>query len=401
MNSLELVEYAVYHWTLGGSHGLPGIDEKGFFDQEFFKEYAKKKNTYQDFVERFKEIKKDSCLNDNNSLMLCSGGVDSSLLACFRAENLTGVQQLLLHTAYVNHGNNDVYKFQRIVQKYPSISYLSTLDHYSYLRGIDYLSRKKFHQNIFSPTLATALGRLDCDQFSSLITGSGPDEIFYGMEKYSWSIFEELQKLPRVSALEKLDPRYNEEVYSRLFNKEGHELYEAVLKNRKKLYINIDELGMDIFDSQRLLAYATVTTQHMQLFNQLATFFNLEHKAPYLNLDLVKMALLTPLTELVDLRGDKRVEMGKKYLKQYLLGFMDHDHVYGTKIGFHAPVNDYFLQNGIKCFENITDCMPSWLDKDKTLIEIQKRYQREAQGDYFLYSIYNILMHNTDTVYAN
>ena len=52
----------------------------------------------------------------------------------------------------------------------------------------------------------------------------------------------------------------------------------------------------------------------MQLFNSIAQFFSLKHRAPYLNDELV-LALSTPLADLVELGVDKRVEIEKKYLK--------------------------------------------------------------------------------------
>ena len=79
MNDLELVEYAIFHWVFGSNHDLPGIDQSGFLDTNFFNSYARKKNNYKDFAELFGLISKDLCLNDVKSLMLCSGGVDSSL----------------------------------------------------------------------------------------------------------------------------------------------------------------------------------------------------------------------------------------------------------------------------------------------------------------------------------
>ena len=116
--------------------------------------------------------------------------------------------------------------------------------------------------------------------------------------------------------------------YSKLLNAEGRELLENVKQKRRRLYESIAALEFNIFDSQRILAYATVTAQHMQLFNKIGGLFKLEHRAPYLNEQLVRLALTTPLDQFVELGRDKRVEIGKKYLKKYLSKYMSGDHVY-------------------------------------------------------------------------
>ena len=98
------------------------------------------------------------------------------------------------------------------------------------MSGIDFLSQNNFFQNTYGPTLAFALDSANAHKFSSLITGSGPDELFYGMEKYSWDVFEKLSELPTPEALERLDPRYNEEAYGRVFNNAGEELFFFFLR---------------------------------------------------------------------------------------------------------------------------------------------------------------------------
>jgi hypothetical protein len=149
---------------------------------------------------------------------------------------------------------------------------------------------------------------------------------------------------------------------------------------------------MNIFDSQRLLAYTTVTAQHMQLFNKISELFNLKHKTPYLNNQLVGLALSAPLEDLVELGSDKRVEVGKKYLKKYLSQYMSEDHVYGKKIGFHAPTTNFVFEYSRSFLIENIDYLPSWLDKDKTLDEIKSRFNVSNQStDYFLYSLLNVI----------
>jgi asparagine synthetase B (glutamine-hydrolysing) len=158
------------------------------------------------------------------------------------------------------------------------------------------------------------------------------------------------------------------------------------------LYESIAELKMNIFDSQRVLAYATVTAQHMQLFNKIASLFNFEHKAPYLNDQLVSLALTTPLGELVELGLDKRVEIGKKYLKRYLAQYMSEDHVYGKKIGFHAPTSKFIFEYSKNFLLQHIEYLPSWLNRDKTINEINDRLDvSNYSSDYFLYSLVNII----------
>jgi asparagine synthetase B (glutamine-hydrolysing) len=331
-------------------------------------------------------------LSDNDALILCSGGVDSSLLACFRNQNLQTGSQSFFHTSYVHHNNNDLQKFINVLELCPGNSFVSSINEVGYLAGIEFLSKHKFYQNTYAPTLAYALSSIGEHSFSCFITGSGPDELFYGMEKYSWDTFEKLSDVPIATALEKLDPSYNSQVYSQLLNSKGKELYESVRHKRQALYESIAELEMNIFDSQRLLAYATVTAQHMQLFNKIALLFNFKHKAPYLNEQLVRLALSTPLDELVELGSDKRVEIGKKYLKKYLSQYMAEDHVYGKKIGFHAPTTKFVYEYSRSFLIENIDFLPSWLDKDKTLKELESRFNAPIETtDYFLYSLVNVI----------
>ena len=232
MTECELLEYAIYHWVFGGDNQLPGLNDQGFVDPDFFDNYPIKTN-YEAFSDLFSLVKYDPCLSDNRALMLCSGGVDSSLLACFRSQNLTEHPQNLIHTSYVNHDNNDLRKFINVLDACPSNSYVSSISATGYISGIEFLSKHKFCQNTYAPTLAFALSSIEAHNFSCLITGSGPDELFYGMEKYSWDTFEKLSDIPIAQALEKLDPSYNFQSYSKLLNDQGLELLEGVKGKRE------------------------------------------------------------------------------------------------------------------------------------------------------------------------
>lgn len=399
MNNAELMEYAIYHWVHGGNYGLPGLNQDGFFDHKFFREYSLKTD-FKNLFDQFALIKNDPSLNDKESLMLCSGGVDSSLLACFKKDNLKATPQNFLHTSYVGHNNNDLHKFNNILNFCPGNSFVSSIDKHGYLSGLEFLSDNNFFQNTYAPTLAFSLKSINTNKFSCLVTGSGPDELFYGMEKYSWDVFEKLSEIPIAKALEKLDTSYNLETYTKLFNKEGEDLFQIVNQKRCAIYKNIAELGMPIYDSQRLLAFSTVTVQHMQLFNTVGQLFNLKHKAPYLNLELVKLALSTPLIQLVSSSIDKRVEMGKKHLKIFLSKYMTNDHIYGKKIGFHAPASKYVYEYGQSFIKKNIEFLPTWLNKDLTLKELKNRYgnQNNLLKDYFLYSLINVLKYNIKNI---
>ena len=208
MTDLESLVYSNYQWGLGGDYLLPGLNEKGFVDPDFF-DAPPKKNNYTAFSDLFDLIKYDPILNNNEGLMLCSGGVDSSLLACFRSQNLTEIPQNLIHTSYVGHNNNDLQKFINVIEACPSHSFVSSIDAKGYVAGIEFLSTHNFYQNTYAPTLAFALSSIETHGFSTLITGSGPDELFYGMEKYSWDTFEKLSEKSIPQSLEGLDPTYN------------------------------------------------------------------------------------------------------------------------------------------------------------------------------------------------
>ena len=393
MTEEDLLEYSIYHWVFGGDYALPGLDNHGFVNPNFFDDYPQNSD-YETFVGLFESIKHDPCLNDDKGLLLCSGGVDSSLLACFRNQTLLESSQRLIHTSYVGHNNNDLGKFVNVLEACPSDSYVLSIDSKRYLSGIEFLSMHKFYQNTYAPTLAFALKSIVPENFSSLITGSGPDELFYGMEKYSWDKFENLSNKPIAQALELLDPSYNFQCYSKLLNGQGLELLNNVQVKRRRLYESIAELEMNIFDSQRILAYATVTAQHMQLFNKIGQIFKLEHRAPYLNSQLVRLALTTPLHELVELGRNKRVEIGKKYLKRFLSQYMSESHVYGKKIGFHAPTTEFIFGYSKKFLMQNIEHLPYWLSKEKTIREINLRFEVGVElTDYFLYSLINVIKH--------
>ena len=226
---------------------------------------------------------------------------------------------------------------------------------------------------------------------TQLITGSGPDELFYGMEKYNWDFFVSLSSLPVEKALEKIDVAYNVKSYKLLLNSYGLELLKEIQNSRRNMYKKISSIYNNIFDAQRLLAYVTVTAQHMNLFNKIAEFFNLKHRAPYLDEKFVKLAFSIPINLLINPQlNAHNVEIGKYHMKKFLEKFMHTEHVYSKKIGFHAPTTKYIYENNImELLDNIENSRVSnFLDMDKTKSLLSERINDpNNREDYFLYSI--------------
>ena len=390
---LQQVEYAVYHWNFGYNSKLPGLNESGFPDPSFFMASYSAENFREIFSNIINNLRNLETLMRKDALLLCSGGVDSSLLALMRNYGCKDFLQSMLHISYIDHPDNDLTKFTSILNNFKSFSTIISLTGDEYIKGIESLHNNSFYQNTYAPTLSFALSRVIASLSSrSLITGSGPDELFYGMEKYTWDVFENYSALPVNAALEKLDPTYNEDTYLKLFNQKGLELFSEVKNNRKKLYQIISEIRPNIFEAQRLLAFSTVTAQHMELFSKVSAIYGLDHHAPLLNSEIVELALNTPIFDLVDLESGKSVEIGKKHLKLFLAEYMPKSHVYDRKIGFHAPATHYIKKYGKATLLNNLCYLPSWLDVDKTKKELENRFNNHHERDYFLYSLFNIIL---------
>ena len=78
---------------------------------------------------------------------------------------------------------------------------------------------KKYFGNTYAPTLYYMFKHKLQNKYKYLITGSGPDELFYGMEKYNF-VFS-LSNMKIEKALEILDVKYNYEKYKLVLNKKG------------------------------------------------------------------------------------------------------------------------------------------------------------------------------------
>lgn len=390
----DFVEYGVYHWVSGYQSGLHGLDSNGFFENQFTSRIRSKSHKIEDLIDWLRVELPVWDKNVSHPLLLCSGGVDSSSLVAALQEKS---KLWLLHTMYCEHSRNDLDKFSTLLSHYPLRSTLISINQNQYLEGLDELWKIGFIQNTYAPTCAFALAQSQELRFSHLVTGSGPDELFYGMEKYPPLFFHNLTNLRVELALEKIDTPYNLEPYKLLLNSFGREILESVIQKRRSHYAHIAEISDDIFQAQRLLAYSTVTSQHKSLFDGLAKNASLEHIAPFLRADLIEIALSIPVLDLMENSNplSNEVESGKAHLKKFLASFLPADHVYSKKIGFHAPTTNYLHSVGFESiYKNLRfDLLGKYFDLDALKNEIRNRLEQGAPinpKDYFLYSIINL-----------
>ena len=392
----EILEFGVFHWILGSDTSLPGVTGSGMPDPEFFAPLTKSPVTRPESISEWLE----TCLPNwvtkagGDPLILCSGGVDSSLIVA--AASRAGSSCDLIHTAYVQHNNNDLYKLFGVLEYFPSLTRIASISAPQYLSGLELLWKNRIPQNTYGPTIAFALNAFYPKTKKILVTGIGPDEFFYGMEKYPYDHFQAKEQWPVAEALESIDTPYNLNAYRQVLSRKGEEVLDAVISKRKRLYTEIAAICDSIYDAQRLLAYCTVTAQHESLFSAVAGMMGTRHFAPFLDPELIKTVFSIPVRSLLDPDGEtSRVEIGKYHFKKYLAELMPDDHVWSKKIGFHAPTTSFMHAPCFRPhFENIDyDVLPAFLDKGKVKALINDRLMA-AQGpllvDYFLYSILNL-----------
>ena len=84
MNLENIIEYAIYHDNLDKKISLPGI-KKGMPIKSFF--FRKSKYNINDFKNLISNTINNSLKKKDNINLLCSGGVDSSLLAIYLIKN--------------------------------------------------------------------------------------------------------------------------------------------------------------------------------------------------------------------------------------------------------------------------------------------------------------------------
>jgi asparagine synthetase B (glutamine-hydrolysing) len=382
----KCVEYALYHDNYERKSDLPGLvnglPEKKFFNN---KEY----NNLNDCENLFEYILKNEIEKIDNFSILVSGGVDSSILLGKSVEVRKNF--LAIHTAYKNHDLNDIHKLNKLKKFYKFNSKIIKISTNEYFKGMHNSWKNKYYGNTYSPTLYYALKK---DNKKILITGSGPDELFYGMEKYPIKLFNKLRSINLIKALEKIDYCYNKESYLKIFNKKGLEIFNKIKIKRLNLYIKISEIYDDILDAQRLLAYCTVTNQHLEMFNKAATSVNKYHVAPFLKEEIIKFAFSFKLNDfLIKDSNLNDANIGKFHLKKILSKMTNKKHAFDKKIGFHAPVSKFFSFRN-KMFVNALDKLN--YDYLSVIIDIdllKKRIQNEQKNlskDYFLYSLVNL-----------
>lgn len=382
----KCVEYALYHDNYERKSDLPGLlnglPKKKFFNN---KEY----NNLNDYENLFENILNNEIEKIDNFSILVSGGVDSSILLGKSVELRKDF--LAIHTAYKSHDLNDIHKLNKLKKFYKFNSKIFKISANEYFKGMHNSWKNKYYGNTYSPSLYYALKK---DNKKILITGSGPDELFYGMEKYPIILFNKLRSINLIKALEKIDYCYNKESYLKIFNKKGIEIFNKVKVKRHALYIKISEIYDDILDAQRLLAYCTVTNQHLEMFNKAATSVNKYHVAPFLKEEIIKFAFSFKLNDfLIKNTNLNDANIGKFHLKKILSKMTNKKHAFDKKIGFHAPISKFFSFTN-KMFVNALNKLK--YDYLSIIIDIdllKKRIKNEKKNlskDYFLYSLVNL-----------
>jgi asparagine synthetase B (glutamine-hydrolysing) len=382
----KCIEYSIYHDNYEKKSNLPGL-KKGLPEKNFFKKREYK--NLNDCENIFKNILNNEIEKIDNYSMFVSGGVDSSILLGKSVELKKNF--LAIHTSYKNHNLNDINKLNKLKEFYKFNCKIVEITTDKYFKGMENSWKKKYYGNIYSPTLYYSLTN---DDKKILITGSGPDELFYGMEKYSIKLFKKLRNINLIKALEKIDYCYNKESYLKVLNKKGLEILNKIEEKRRNLYLKISEIYDDILDAQRLLAYCTVTNQHLEMFNQAAASVNKYHVAPFLREEIIKFAFSFKLNDfLIKSTNLDDANIGKFHLKKILEKMTNKKHAYDKKIGFHAPISKFFS------FENkifVNSLKKLNYDNLSVIINIdllKKRIQNEQKNlkkDYFFYSLINL-----------
>ena len=388
MDLLRIIEFGIYHDNLDKKISLPGI-KNGFPQESFFK----RKSLYDvhDFENITSNIIQKSIKNVDNVNLLCSGGVDSSILVYFLKK--LNKKFLAIHNFYPSHHLNDLKKISSLKKFFKFNSKKVLISSENYLRGMNIAFKNKYFGNTYSPTLYYSIDKNKKSKNKVLMTGSGPDELFYGMEKYNLKFFKKLSNLKTPLALEKIDTNYNEDFYLKILNPLGLEVLNEVKSKRWSLYKKISKINNNILEAQRILSYCTVSNQHFEMFEKLSKNFNLKHVSPFFNEDYIKFAFSHKLFNYLDFKEkNKDANMGKKQLKQMLTKYTSHKHAYDKKIGFHAPISKMIeKKENLKNFE-----VKLKYDKLEKLIDIDKLKKNLEMNlllkrkNYNLYSILNI-----------
>jgi len=390
MNLLKIIEYGIYHDNLDKKISLPGI-KNGFPQESFFN--GKTLYDLNDFENITSNLIHKSIKNANNINLLCSGGVDSSILVYFLKK--LNKKFLGIHNFYPSHHLNDLKKINSLKKffKFNSKKILISSKHY--FKGMNIAIKSKYFGNTYSPTLYYSIDLNKKNKNKVLMTGSGPDELFYGMEKYNLKFFEKLSDLKTPLALEKIDTNYNEDFYLKILNPLGLEVLNEVKNNRRLFYKKISKINNNLLEAQRILSYCTVSNQHFEMFEKLSKNFKMRHLSPFLNEDYIRFAFSNKLLNFLDLsvgKKNKDANIGKKQLKQILTKYTSHNHAYDNKIGFHAPISKMIEKKlSFKTIQSKID-----FDKLERIIVIDKLKNNLKKNfilrkkNYNLYSILNL-----------
>ena len=153
-----------------------------------------------------------------------------------------------------------------------------------------------------------------------------------------------------------------------------------------------------------MLAYLTVTSQHIKMFDEIGSINSKKHIAPFLDPMFVKKCFSIPIELLIDNSNLDNVEIGKKHLKKFLNKYCSNNHIKSKKIGFHAPTTRFMYNNFFeKYFSNIDNkLLPNFIDRDKVNRLIKHRFQPSNKYkiiDYFLFSIFQLIEHSQSEDY--
>ena len=383
----DVLEYSIYHDNFSKTESIYGIN-KGTPSKKFFS-IKNKKYFFNEFNDIFNSKLDNNIKKINHkSVALCSGGVDSSLISIFLKKH--NKKFIAYHSYYPGHEKNDLKKIKNLKNYINFKTNYFAIDQKQYLDGLLESWKYNYYGNTYAPTLYSMFKKKLNKEIKYLITGSGPDEIFYGMEKYNIKKFLDLSHLRIEKSLEILDVTYNFNNYIFILNKKGRKIYENIKQKRKKLYKDISKISRDIFNAQRILAYLTTTNQHMEMFNILAKNKNIKHLAPIMDKDIIQFSLSLDLKNFLDFNSKyKDTNCGKIPLKKILAELTSNKHAFSNKIGFYSPVSSFLKNDSVTLnllskmnMENLNEIFE--IKKLKLLIkkELNKK-------NYFIYSLLN------------
>jgi len=385
-NLKNIIEYGIYHDNLNKKKSIYGLNN---FNHELFK--IKNSKFFSLEFEHFIKQKISNSISklDKPSILLCSGGVDSSLIAIFL--KLQKKSFIGYHSYYPKKKLNDLNKLNSLKKFIKFRSKIFNINQKEFLEGMEYSWFNNYFGNTYSPTLYYMFKKKISSKYKYLISGSGPDELFYGMEKYDYKKFFSLKNLKIKDALSILDVKYNLKKYSFALNQNGKEILNQVTRDREKFYQKVSNISKDIFNAQRILSYCTVTNQHIEMYDKLAKSKNLLHIAPFMHKDIISFSLSTDIKNFINLQNKlKDANAGKHHLKTILSSYTSKSHSYSNKLGFYSPIS-YFLDKKILKNKLLKKLNFDLLEEIFSIDKINKLINKNLDDkDYFFYSLLNV-----------